>query len=199
MSNLLSSEAVELVTDTSVADKPSAPDSATWRNNYNKWRDLKYKLPRHYLLSTEEHVSKHSLWSVNFMILASAVNTKMLNPNFAIMCSPGANPDSFPSTEPFGFNSATYFLPMCTLIGVAIASTFIGTLSDKFGRKIPLLILGWVSAVGSIVKYYTRHTFWGFCATNFAFGFLLVSARSLIALSFVSSCLIKVYKYIVTC
>lgn len=122
---------------------------------------------------TEEDARKYSQWAVNFVITCSAVNTKMLNPNFAIMCQPGAHPDSFESTEPFGFNSATYFLPMCTLIGVAIASVFIGTLSDKFGRKILLLILGWISAVGSIVKYYTRETFWGFCVSNFVFGFFL--------------------------
>ena len=145
----------------------------SWVERYNEWRREDIRLPRHYKLSTEENAAKYSLWSVNFMITASAINTKMLNPNFAIMCSPGASPDSFPSTEPFGFNSATYFLPLCTLIGVAIASVFIGTLSDKFGRKILLLILGWISAVGSIVKFYTRHTFWGFCASNFAFGFFL--------------------------
>jgi MFS family permease len=64
-------------------------------------------------------------------------------------------------------------LPMCTLVGVAIASIFIGTLSDRYGRKSLLLILGWVSAVGSVVKYFTSDTFWGFCASNFAFGFFL--------------------------
>eukprot|EP00970_Alexandrium_tamarense_P020277 scaffold15044_cov193-Alexandrium_tamarense.AAC.2 len=97
----------------------------------------------------------------------------MLNPNFAIMCTPGASEDSFDNTEPFGFNSATYFLPMCTLIGVAFASTFIGTWSDRVGRKRVLLILAWVSAAGSIIKYFTKNTFWGFCASNFAFGFFL--------------------------
>ena len=106
------------------------------------------------------------------MITASAVNTKMLNPNFALMCSPGASPDSFADTAPFGFNSATYFLPMCTLLGVAVASVFIGGLSDKFGRKIFLLVLGWVSAVGSVVKCeYTNfpfalHIFCTFYVTN---------------------------------
>lgn len=68
------------------------------------------------------------------------------------MCTPGASSDSFPDTEPFGFNSATYFLPMCTLIGVALSSIFIGGLSDKLGRKILLLVLGWVSAAGSVIK-----------------------------------------------
>ena len=81
----------------------------------------------------------------------------MLNPNFAIMCNPNSGyEDSFESTEPFGFNSATYFLPMCTLIGVAISSVFIGKLSDRYGRKPLLLLLGWISTVGSIVKFYTK-------------------------------------------
>jgi len=167
-------ECVEL-TASGATSSEKLDDTAgeTWREKYLKWRYASYKLPRYYRLSTEENTQKYSLWSVNFIVLASAVNTKMLNPNFAIMCSPGASDDSFESTEPFGFNSATYFLPMCTLIGVAIASIFIGTLSDRFGRKILLLTLGWISAAGSIVKFFTKDTFWGFCASNFIFGFFL--------------------------
>ena len=108
------------------------------------------------------------------MITCSAINSKMLNPNFAIMCTPEASPDSFPDTKPFAFSSATYFLPMCTMIGIAISSLFLGPLSDRLGRrKIFMLVLGWVSAVGSVVKYFTRHTFWSFCISNFAFGFFL--------------------------
>mmetsp|Transcript_1212 Transcript_1212/g.2317 ORF Transcript_1212/g.2317 Transcript_1212/m.2317 type:complete len:705 (-) Transcript_1212:1035-3149(-) len=145
----------------------------TWRIKYHTWRNQRYVLPRKFRLRTEENARKYSVWSVNFIILASAVNTKMLNPNFAIMCTPGAHEDSFDSTEPFGFNSATYFLPMTTLIGVAISSVFIGKLSDRYGRKILLLILGWISAAGSIVKFYTSGTFWGFCLSNFIFGFFL--------------------------
>jgi hypothetical protein len=180
MSDAKAEETIELTTAPDAeapAEKPAAEPStsinSTWSEKYQEWRNQKYKLPRRYRLSTEENACKYSLWSVNFMILASAVNTKMLNPNFAIMCAPGAHADSFPSTEPFGFNSATYFLPLCTLIGVAIASVLIGTLSDKYGRKPLLVMLGWVSAVGSVVKYFTRQTFWGFCASNFAFGFFL--------------------------
>ncbi|KAL7550909.1 hypothetical protein ACHAWF_014114 [Thalassiosira exigua] len=174
-------EIVEL-TATGVAVEPPGASRATdysrslgctWRDKYEEWKLQRYKLPRYHKLDTDKDARKHSLWSVNFIILASAVNTKMLNPNFAIMCTPNASDESFSNTDPFGFNSATYFLPLCTLIGVAISSVFIGGWSDRFGRKILLLILGWISAAGSIAKYFTRHTFWGFCASNFAFGFFL--------------------------
>ena len=89
------------------------------------------------------------------------------------MVTPGAHPDSFPDTEPFDFNSATYFLPLCSLVGVAVASVFLGQISDRVGRKKVLLILSWISVAGSIVKYFTRATFWGFCISNFVFGFFL--------------------------
>mmetsp|Transcript_12678 Transcript_12678/g.19525 ORF Transcript_12678/g.19525 Transcript_12678/m.19525 type:complete len:697 (-) Transcript_12678:108-2198(-) len=167
-------EAVELVRSGEDAAADNNKGTSTLYERLDQWRTHRYILPRHYKLQTEEDTRKYSLWSVNFMITCSAINTKMLNPNFAIMCNPySGDEESFPNTSPFGFNSATYFLPMCTLIGVAIASIFIGTLSDRLGRKILMLVLGWISAVGSIVKYFTRHTFWGFCISNFIFGFFL--------------------------
>mmetsp|Transcript_16021 Transcript_16021/g.36967 ORF Transcript_16021/g.36967 Transcript_16021/m.36967 type:complete len:699 (-) Transcript_16021:138-2234(-) len=169
-----------LLVDQAEAEGPSIEDGASpvtssdyWREKYNRWTNERYILPRKYKLRTEADARKYSQWAVNLTITMSAVNTKMLNPNFAIMCTPGASSDSFPDTEPFGFNSATYFLPMCTLIGVALSSIFIGGLSDKLGRKILLLVLGWVSAAGSVIKYFTRNTFWGFCASNIVFGFFL--------------------------
>ena len=88
------------------------------------------------------------------------------------MCS-GQHEDSFDSTEPFGFNSATYFIPMCSLLGVAISSTVVGQLSDRVGRKGPLLVMAIISAIGNIVKYYTKNSFMGFCLANFIFGFFL--------------------------
>jgi MFS family permease len=111
--------------------------------------------------------------TLQFAVMVSAINTKMLNPNYAIMASPGLNPDSFPDTDPFNFNSATYFLPMMSLLGVAIASLFLGTLSDRAGRKRIMLILAVISGGGSIAKYFARETFWGFCITQLVFGFFL--------------------------
>eukprot|EP00536_Pseudo-nitzschia_multiseries_P004817 jgi/Psemu1/189075/e_gw1.84.76.1 len=96
----------------------------------------------------------------------------MLAPNYAIMCS-GSDPESFTTTAPFGFNSATYFIPMMSLLGVAISSIFIGPVSDKIGRKGPILWMAIISAAGNIVKYFTRNTFWGFCISNLVFGFFL--------------------------
>lgn len=141
-----------------------------------QWLKMRYRnatLPSRYRLVTEENVLRNSIQSVRFTTMCAAINTKMLNPNFPIMVSPGAHPDSFPSTEPFDFNSATYFLPLCSLLGVAISSIFLGQISDRVGRKRVLLVLAWVSVVGSIVKYFTRSTFWGFCISNFVFGFFL--------------------------
>ena len=63
----------------------SVKTESGWHEKYYIFMRQKYNLPRHYRLRTEEDTRKYSLWSVNFMILCSAVNTKMLNPNFAIM------------------------------------------------------------------------------------------------------------------
>ena len=111
--------------------------------------------------------------SLQFVVACSAISTKMLNPNYPLMVSPGGHPDSFPDTEPFEFNSATYFLPMMSLLGVAISSIFLGQLSDKVGRKKPLLVMAIISGIGNIVKFYSKDTFWGFCISNLAFGFFL--------------------------
>mmetsp|Transcript_14891 Transcript_14891/g.41144 ORF Transcript_14891/g.41144 Transcript_14891/m.41144 type:complete len:706 (-) Transcript_14891:285-2402(-) len=121
-------------------------------------------------LATEEKALKRSLAVLQFHVMANAINTKMLNPNFAIMCSPGADPDSFDDTDPFDFNSATYFLPLCSLLGVAIASIFTGTWSDKYGRKRIIQISTIGGTAGSIAMYFARDSFWGFSLVSFLAG-----------------------------
>ena len=56
---------------------------------------------------------------------------------------------------------------------MAIASVFLGGISDRTGRKSVLFVLALVSSAGSVAKYFTRQTFWGFCITNFIVGFFL--------------------------
>ena len=60
-----------------------------------------------------------------------------------------------------------------SLSGVAISSIFIGPISDRIGRKGPMLWMAIISAFGNIVKYYTKNTFWGFSISNLVFGFFL--------------------------
>lgn len=121
-------------------------------------------------LVTDEQTLKYSTYAVRFNVMMNAINTKMLNPNFAILASAGASDDSFESTAPFDFNSATYFMPLCSLLGVAIASVFTGGISDKIGRKKVIWICSVVSGFGSLGMYFARHTFWGFCAASFVAG-----------------------------
>lgn len=157
-------------------DKGSSHKSSFDTPGLYEWLRSRYSnahLPLRYRLAEGKNTLKHSIWSVRFAIMASAINTKILNPNYPILVSANAHADSFPDTEPFSFNSATYFLPLCSLLGVAISSTVVGKISDRIGRKRVLLYLAWISAIGSVVKFYSSETFWGFCAAQFAFGFFL--------------------------
>jgi len=129
-------------------------------------------LARYQRLATEEDVLRRSMNACTFAAFCIALNTKILQPNYAIMAFPGASPESFDSTVPFDFNSATYFIPMTSTLGVAIASTVTGTLSDKIGRKPIVLFCSIGCTIGSVVKYFCRHTFWGFNAANFVTGLL---------------------------
>lgn len=59
---------------------------------------------------------------------------------------------------------------MTALFGAAIASTFMGSFSDRVGRRPCMLICVGVSIFTTILKYLVRGSFWGFCAANFANG-----------------------------
>ena len=96
--------------------------------------------------------------------------------------SPGAHEDSFPSTDPFGFSAATYFVPMTALLGVAIASLVIGKLSDIKGRKPCLLLCLYGSTIGCILKFIARKSFWFYNAMNLLNG--LFSASVPVALAY---------------
>ena len=130
------------------------------------------KLLDHQRLVTDESALKWSMAALRFAIFSDSVIGMMLNPNYAIMADKDAHKESFPSTYPFAFSSATYFIPMTGLIGVAIAASFTGTISDKVGRKPVILVCLVGSAVGSTAKWFCRKTFWGFCIANFCNGLL---------------------------
>lgn len=125
---------------------------------------------------------KRSMNCLRFAVFVDAVAGTIEQPNYPIMVLPNAHPDSFPDTSPFEFNGATYFVPMTALLGISIASTVIGRLSDVKGRKPCILLCLYGSTVGCVIKYLLRASFWPYCAMNFVNG--LVSASVPVALSY---------------
>mmetsp|Transcript_7928 Transcript_7928/g.12223 ORF Transcript_7928/g.12223 Transcript_7928/m.12223 type:complete len:171 (+) Transcript_7928:275-787(+) len=117
-------------------------------------------------LIAEKNALNWSLAAVRFGVLADAVSTTILQPNFPFLARAGSHPDSFDNTDPFGFSAATYFLPMTALFGAAITSAFIGGLSDRVGRRPCLLVCVGASVIGTIGKYMARETFWGKSTTS---------------------------------
>ena len=142
------------------------------------------KLFKYQSLITDESVLKWSIGALRFAVFADCVNGMILQPNYAIMVDQNAHEDSFPSTEPFDFASATYFIPMTSLLGVAIISSVTGTLSDKLGRKPVILFCLSGSIIGSIAKWLCRRSYWAFCVANFVNG--LLSGSLPVALAYVS-------------
>ena len=93
-------------------EESGKPGDDLLTSRWKDWMATPKALPPSYKLVSDRNYRKNSIWTLRFAILASAISTKMLAPNYAIMCSGDSdNPDAFPSTEPFGFNSATYFIP----------------------------------------------------------------------------------------
>lgn len=137
-----------------------------------------------YRLHTEKQVLQWSLLALRLGSVADAISGSILTPNYPFLSIPNSHPDSFPSTAPFGFTAATYFLPMTAMLGSALTSAFIGGWSDKYGRRPFLLTCVGFSVLGAIVKYLARNSFWGFCAANFVNG--LFSSTLTVALAYVT-------------
>mmetsp|Transcript_16172 Transcript_16172/g.36970 ORF Transcript_16172/g.36970 Transcript_16172/m.36970 type:complete len:688 (-) Transcript_16172:1697-3760(-) len=112
---------------------------------------------------------------LRFAIFVDAVAGTIEQPNYPIMVLPGAHADSFPSTAPFDFAAATYFVPMAALLGVSISSLVIGGASDKYGRKPMMLLCLYGTVAGCILKYLFRGNFWTYNAFNFLNGLFSAS------------------------
>lgn len=149
-------------------------------------KDDKPRLRPSQLLLTSKHAYATSLWACRMCVLADSVTNTILRPNYPFMVLPRTpeNPSGFPSTEPFEFSAAQYFIPLTSQLGTAIAAIFVGSLSDRIGRRPCLLVLVFMGAVGSIAKYFCRNNFWAFCAANFVTG--LFGATVAVAMAYAS-------------
>eukprot|EP00547_Thalassionema_nitzschioides_P004618 CAMPEP_0194213062 /NCGR_PEP_ID=MMETSP0156-20130528/13366_1 /TAXON_ID=33649 /ORGANISM="Thalassionema nitzschioides, Strain L26-B" /LENGTH=703 /DNA_ID=CAMNT_0038941007 /DNA_START=105 /DNA_END=2216 /DNA_ORIENTATION=- len=120
-------------------------------------------------------VFKKSMWALRFAVFVDAIAGTIEQPNYPIMVLKGAHPDSFPTTGGLDFAAATYFVPMSALLGVAIASLVIGTMSDRVGRKPCILLCLYGTVVGCILKFIFKFSFWPYCAFNFINGLMSAS------------------------
>ena len=123
-------------------------------------------------LLTDRRVFSMSISAVRLAVFADTLNSMVTWPNYALMALPGSHPDSFPSTAPFQFSAATYFIPLTGLLGMAIAGVFAGKISDRVGRKPVLVFCLAGSMFGSALKWFLRHAFWPFCIANLVNGLL---------------------------
>lgn len=120
---------------------------------------------------TDKKTQTRSLWAVRLGLLADAMSTMILWPNYAFLATPDATDSSFESTKPFEFNGATYFLSMAPLLSTAIMSCLMGHISDRFGRRPSMILCVGVSILLTIAKYLLRGNFWTFSAASFVNGF----------------------------
>ena len=123
-------------------------------------------------LLTDRRVFSMSIHAIRLAVFADTLNSMITWPNYALMALPGSHPDSFPSTAPFDFSAATYFIPLTGLLGMAIAGVFAGKISDKIGRKPVVLFCLAGSMFGGALKWFLRHGFWPFCIANLVNGLL---------------------------
>ncbi|CAB9513030.1 resistance protein [Seminavis robusta] len=192
----MTEEAIEASGQLPTEQPPEVEANAAAGENNNlspdeEWQDLLQQpqqqeptIPANIRLVTDESALSLSLNAIRLAVFCDSVTATVLDPNYAFMAYPKAHKDSFTSTEPFGFNGATYFLAMTALLGSAIGGTITGTVSDRIGRKPCILICLFVGAVGAIANYLARKSFWGFCVANFAQG--LFSGSAAVAMAYVS-------------
>lgn len=131
-----------------------------------------------------EYLRKRAILILFSAAIADAANSQVLGPNYAIMVTPGGNPESFPTTDPFGFAAANYFIPMSAQLAVATANLIIPNLSDRYGRRNILLCNLAGSLIFTLLKYFLRGNFWYFCLANVANG--IASTTPAVGLGYIS-------------
>ena len=114
--------------------------------------------------------SKAAIWSMRFAVFADTIIQHIVGSNYALMVLPGGSDESFPTTKPFDFAAAYYFIPLCADVGIVISSLLFGSLSDKIGRKKCILICMYCGSIGCAMKYFARTDFWVFSFATFITG-----------------------------
>jgi hypothetical protein len=129
-------------------------------------------------LATNESSAKYASIAMLFCVFCSIISQASCDgANIPMMVSP-QHPQSFPSTEPFGFASAQYVLLGAKKVGVVISNLIFGYLSGNIGCRMSLLILMLGQAVFTLALYFARSSFWAYTAMGLVNGGLIMFLHS---------------------
>lgn len=107
-------------------------------------------------------------YALIFAVFAHGVNVSCVLPNLPSMCTPGMDPDSFASIEPWtGIASAQYFILMATSTATVMSGFFFGWLANKIGYRRSFMILASGSVLFTLARYFARGSYWSFAAVSF--------------------------------
>jgi len=144
-------------------------------------KDTPVELDSHHKLLVDENVLNASMNAIYFGVFVDAVCGSILGPNYPFMTmrlvdetgratDDPLDDEGFPDLGGLGETTANYVIPACAALAVSLSGLILAPISDKIGRKPIILLCLYVGVGGCILKYYCRHTFWGFCGANFANG-----------------------------
>ena len=135
-------------------------------------------------LATSGWTTKYASFAMLFCVLAEGIQEMSVMPNYPLMVTPNAHPESFTTTYPFGITAAQYVLCAATAIATMVSNLVSGRFADRYGQRKMVLVLTSGTIICNIVKFFVRHSFWAFVAMCFLNG--LFTGNVAVANSYIS-------------
>ena len=135
-------------------------------------------------LATSGRTTKYASYAMLFCVLAEGIQEMSVMPNYPLMVTPNAHPESFATTSPFGITAAQYVLCAATAIATMVSNLVAGRFADRYGQRRMVLVLTSGTIICNIVKFFVRRSFWAFTAMCFVNG--LFTGNVAVANSYIS-------------
>jgi len=121
----------------------------------------KIKLAQSVLLATSQKTTQHAAFALLFCVATDAISLMCVTPNFPLMVTPGAHPDSFPK---FGLSISTaqYLLICVGGLATVLSNFFFSWLGDRYNSRLAILILMAGTVITTIAKYFAKPSYWYF-------------------------------------
>ena len=135
-------------------------------------------------LATSGWTTKYASYAMLFCVLAEGIQEMSVMPNYTLMVTPDAHPESFTTTSPFGITAAQYVLCAATAIATMVSNLVSGRFADIYGQRKMVIVLTSGTIICNIVKYFVRRSFWTFTSMCFVNG--LFTGNVAVANSYIS-------------